>query len=168
MSSYVRTVRPEQCTLVPDAPNAFTSEEGWRLNNENRPLINSATAALKAIGCRVILFINPDASALPQLPGTGAEGVEIYTGSYAAAARQGQPVALLTACADAANTAAQLGLLVNVGHDLNLTNIPPLIAKAPALNEASIGHELTADALIMGFVAAVSAYKAALGSPARC
>lgn len=167
LMDIVRAVRPEQCTLVPDAATAFTSEEGWKLDNEDTPLINSAAAALKAAGCRVILFINPDASILRQVPGTGAEGVEIYTGSYAAATRQGQSAVLLDACADVANTAAQLGLLVNVGHDLNLTNIPPLFAKIPTLNEASIGHELTADALVMGFAAAVSAYKAALGSPAK-
>ena len=167
LMDIVRAVRPEQCTLVPDAATAFTSEEGWKLDHEDTPLINSATAALKAAACRVILFINPDANVLLQVPGIGADGVEIYTGSYAAATRQGQPAALLDACADAANTAAQLGLLVNVGHDLNLTNIPPLLAKIPTLNEASIGHELTADALVMGFAAAVSAYKAALGSPAR-
>ena len=56
----VRLVRPEQCTLVPDAPIAFTSEEGWRLSNEDMPLLCSAVAALKACGCRTILFVDPD------------------------------------------------------------------------------------------------------------
>jgi pyridoxine 5-phosphate synthase len=53
--------------------------------------------------------------------------------------------------------------MVNIGHDLNLDNLPPLIAALPAVAEASIGHELTADALVMGFSEAVRAYKAALG-----
>jgi pyridoxine 5-phosphate synthase len=55
-----------------------------------------------------------------------------------------------------------LGLAVNIGHDLNLRNLPPLIAAMPSVAEASIGHELTADALEIGFAAAVRAYKAAL------
>jgi pyridoxine 5-phosphate synthase len=53
-------------------------------------------------------------------------------------------------------------LAINIGHDLNLSNLPPLMAAMPAVTEASIGHELTADALVMGFKAAVTAYKAAL------
>jgi pyridoxine 5-phosphate synthase len=57
-----------------------------------------------------------------------------------------------------------LGLVVNIGHDLNLHNLPPLVAALPAAAEASIGHELTADALVMGFAEAVRAYKAALGA----
>jgi pyridoxine 5-phosphate synthase len=158
----VRIVKPEQCTLVPDVPTAFTSEEGWKLNNEDMPLVSSAASTLKACGCRVILFVDPDPGVVSRIPGTGADGVEIYTGSYAAAARNGQSAALLSACGEAARTAAGLSLAVNVGHDLNLDNLPLLMSAIPMVNEASIGHELTADALVMGFRAAVSAYKAAL------
>ena len=61
-----------------------------------------------------------------------------------------------------ARRASALGLAVNIGHDLNLDNLPPLVAEMPCLTEASIGHELTADALVIGFDAAVKAYKAAL------
>jgi pyridoxine 5-phosphate synthase len=94
---------------------------------------------------------------------TGADGIEIYTGSYAAAFRQGDHAALLQACAATAARAAELGLVVNIGHDLNLENLPPLIDALPKVAEASIGHELTADALVMGFAEAVRAYKTALG-----
>ena len=52
--------------------------------------------------------------------------------------------------------------MVNAGHDLNLANLPPLVDALPALHEASIGHELTADALEMGWSAAVAAYRDAL------
>jgi len=71
---------------------------------------------------------------------------------------------LLRSCAAAAERAAELGLVVNIGHDLNLHNLPPLVAGLPAVAEASIGHELTADALVMGFAEAVRAYKGALGA----
>lgn len=159
----VRAVRPEQCTLVPDPPGAFTSEEGWKLGAKDLPLVSAAVEVLKQLGCRAIVFIDPDPSVVPRVPGTKADGVEIYTGSYAAAARRGQPATLLKACAETARTASDLGLTVNVGHDLNLKNLPPLVAQAPTIAEASIGHELTADALEMGFAAAARAYKAALG-----
>jgi pyridoxine 5-phosphate synthase len=159
-------VRPEQCTLVPDAPGAFTSEEGWKLGPDQMALVKPAVAKLKAMGARVILFIDPDPSVLERIGDTDADGVEIYTGSYAAAFRAGAYDNLLSACATTARAAADRGLVVNAGHDLNLHNLPPLMARMPILAEASIGHELTADALIMGFATAVSAYAQALaGTP---
>jgi pyridoxine 5-phosphate synthase len=157
-------VRPEQCTLVPDAPDAFTSEEGFKLGAEQMALVRPAIAALKAIGSRVILFIDPDPAVLDRVHASGADGVEIYTGSYAAAFRTGGYDAALVACATTARAAADRGLVVNAGHDLNLHNLPPLVARLPSLAEASIGHELTADALVMGFAAAVGAYAKALAA----
>jgi pyridoxine 5-phosphate synthase len=155
-------VRPEQCTLVPDAPDAFTSEEGFKLDAAQMALVQPAIARLKALGARVILFIDPDTAVLDRIRPAGADGVEIYTGSYAAAFRNGTHATLLDACATTAKSAADRGLVVNAGHDLNLHNLPPMMARMPQLAEASIGHELTADALLMGFAAAVSAYAKAL------
>jgi len=163
--AIVGEVRPEQCTLVPDPPGAFTSEEGWRLDNRDAAVVNPAIAKLKSFGCRVILFVDPDPTVIPRVPAKGADGIEIYTGAYAAACRAGDGSAELAACAETASRAAQLGLVVNAGHDLNLDNLPPLVAAVPNLAEASIGHELTADALVMGFAEAVKAYKAALTAP---
>ncbi|HWK48064.1 MAG TPA: pyridoxine 5'-phosphate synthase [Stellaceae bacterium] len=158
----VRMVRPEQCTLVPDAPGVLTSEEGWKLGADDTLLVRSSVTALKEFGCRVILFVDPDPDVVPRVAATGADGIEIYTGSYATAARDGRAEASLEACADTARCAANLGLVVNIGHDLNLDNLPPLLAALPAVHEASIGHELTADALVRGFADAVAAYKLAL------
>src|SRR5262245_5916035 len=158
----VTEVRPEQCTLVPDSPEAFTSEEGWKLDAAQHRLVDAALNELKPLGCRVILFIDPGPAAVAPVHNTGADGIEIYTGSYAAA-RQGDHAAWLRACAAAADRAAELGLVVNIGHDLNLDNLPPLVAALRAVAEASIGHELTGDALVIGFAEAVRAYKAALG-----
>ena len=159
-------VRPEQCTLVPDAPDAFTSEEGWKLGPDQMALVQPAIARLKSLGARVILFIDPDIAVLDRISPTGADGVEIYTGSYAAAFRDGGHEGSLDSCAATARAAAERGLVVNAGHDLNLQNLPPLISKMPSLAEASIGHELTADALVMGFASAVSAYAKVLAAGA--
>ncbi|MGA8382861.1 MAG: pyridoxine 5'-phosphate synthase [Stellaceae bacterium] len=155
-------VRPEQCTLVPDGPGVLTSEEGWTLGPKERSVVLPAIAALKQIGGRVILFVDPDPASVEPVREAGADGIEIYTGGYAAAFRAGSPDAQLAACAATAARAAQLGLVVNIGHDLNLDNLPPLVAALPGVAEASIGHELTADALVFGFAATVLAYKAAL------
>ena len=162
----VAEVRPEQCTLVPDAPDVLTSEEGWKLDAARHRLVDAALNQLKPLGCRVILFIDPHPAAVAPVHDIGADGIEIYTGSYAAAFRAGVPEALLRACTATATRATELGLVVNVGHDLNLDNLPPLVAALPPIAEASIGHELTADALGMGFAEAIRAYKFALSGRA--
>ena len=160
----VRDNRPEQVTLVPDAPEAFTSEEGWHLDGAQAALAVPAIAAMRAPGCRVILFIDPDPDVIGRVVQSGADGVEIYTGTYAAEFRSGRHAAVLDRIAATAARARDAGLAVNAGHDLNLHNIPPLMRAVPFLAEASIGHELTADALELGFAAAVSAYAKALAS----
>ncbi|HEV2300363.1 MAG TPA: pyridoxine 5'-phosphate synthase [Stellaceae bacterium] len=157
-------VKPEQCTLVPDAPGVLTSEEGWRLDAEQKRLVRPAVERLKRAGARVILFVDPDPAAVARVPLAGADGIEIYTGGYSAAFRASAYSAVLGRCAETARAAEARGLVVNAGHDLNLDNLPGLVAATPSLAEASIGHELTADALEIGFAAAVRAYKAALVS----
>jgi pyridoxine 5-phosphate synthase len=162
LMAILRDARPEQCTLVPDAPEAFTSEEGWKLAPAQMAQARDAVVAIKALGCRVILFIDPDPAVIARAKQSGADGVEIYTGSYAAAFRAGEHADLLGRIADTAQRGRDAGLVVNAGHDLNLFNIPPLMQAVPFLAEASIGHELTADALELGFGATVAAYAAAL------
>ena len=161
----VRIVAPEQCTLVPDGPDAFTSEEGWKLGTGDLPAVKRAVSTAKQYGSRVILFVDPRPDVVSSLSSTGADGIEIYTGSYAAALRNGDQQARLNDIAETARLAAALGFAINIGHDLNLSNLRLLMKTVPAVAEASIGHELTADALVMGFKAAVMAYKAALTKP---
>jgi pyridoxine 5-phosphate synthase len=156
--AILRDNRPEQATLVPDAPGAFTSEEGWTLDPAQAALVTPALTAMKALGCRVILFIDPDPGVIQRAREVGADGVEIYTGAYAAAFHDGGHRPILERIAATAAAARDAGLVVNAGHDLNLHNIPPLMRAVPFLAEASIGHELTADALENGFAATVAAY----------
>jgi pyridoxine 5-phosphate synthase len=162
LQQILQEVKPEQCTLVPDAPDAFTSEDGWKLDAAQMALARPAVAAAQRLGCRVILFVDPDPVVVPLAQQAGANGIEIYTGSYAAAFRYGTHAALLARISETARAAQALGMVVNAGHDLNLHNIPPLKQAVPFLAEASIGHELTADALETGFAAAVRSYAAAL------
>jgi len=166
LMAILRAERPEQVTLVPDAPDAFTSEEGWTLDPAQTMLALPAIAAIKRLGCRVILFIDPDPAAIERVSTIGADGVEIYTGHYAAAFRDGGHEPILERIAATAQGARAAGLVVNAGHDLNLHNIPALVQTVPFLAEASIGHELTADALELGWSATVAAYANALAQPA--
>ncbi len=157
----VRAVAPEQCTLVPDAPAVLTSEEGWKLEPDQSRLLAPAIAELRArapasssLSSRTRRSSTACATPAP----TASKSIP------AAMPRHFAPAAAsaIRACAATAARAADLGMTVNIGHDLNLDNLPPLVAALPAFAEASIGHELTADALIVGFAAAVGAYKAAL------
>jgi pyridoxine 5-phosphate synthase len=117
---------------------------------------------MQALGCRVILFIDPEPDVIDRARQVGADGVEIYTGTFAAAFKGNQHRPILEQIAMTATRAREAGLVVNAGHDLNLQNIPPLMQAVPFLAEASIGHELTADALENGFAMTVASYAKAL------
>jgi pyridoxine 5-phosphate synthase len=119
-------------------------------------------AEIKALGGRAILFIDAEPEVIGRVRDSGADGVEIYTGPYAHAFRDGAHQPILDQIAATAALAREAGLVVNAGHDLNLHNIPPLVAAVPFLAEASIGHELTADALENGWAVTIAAYAAAL------
>ncbi len=160
----VALVRPEQCTLVPDTSDVFTSEKGWDLTTAEVPALDRPIARLKEMGTRVILFVDPDPAIADRVLDTGADGIEIYTGSFAAGFKQGNVDRLLNPIRELGAIAKTSGLVVNAGHDLNLDNIPHLISAVPHLNEVSIGHELTSDALVLGFERAVGLYTAALSN----
>lgn len=160
----VEQAKPEQSTLVPDAHDAFTSDKGWDLTPAQMQMLAPVMQRLKAINTRVILFVDPDApeDVLDRAVQIGAQGIEIYTGAYAEAFRKGDAAQALDDCARTAEAAKARGLIVNIGHDLNLLNLPPLVKRIPFVNEASIGHELTADALRLGFIETIRAYVRAL------
>jgi pyridoxine 5-phosphate synthase len=163
LMDYVRQVRPQQCTFVPDETGAFTSDHGWDLARDGdrlRPMIEEA----HALGVRVSLFIDPEPEAMTLAREVGADRVELYTEPYAQAfgtAAQAEMLARYRAAAQAAQAA---GLGVNAGHDLNRDNLPPFLTKVPGVLEVSIGHALTADALEFGMAAAVGMYVATIRS----
>ena len=160
--AIVRAARPEQITLVPDKPEAFTSDSGWKLDAAERAVVERFLSAVRPLGARVILFCDPDGDAAMRIADTGAQGLEIYTGEYAHAHGVGRAAEALAGCAAAAEAGRARGLVVNAGHDLNTKNLPALVKRVPWLHEVSIGHELTADALEIGMDAAIAAYKDAL------
>lgn len=156
-------VRPDQATLVPDAPDANTSDTGWAVDDPAirdrlRPLIES----LKAQGARVSLFMNPEPDLMGHVAALGADRIELYTGPYADAFDTGSYDDVLARYAQAAKAAAAAGLGVNAGHDLTTRNLPAFKAAVPTLAEVSIGHAFTSDALWHGFAQTTQAYLDAL------
>ena len=152
----VRQFKPTQCTLVPDAPDTFTSDHGWNLAEDEQRL-SPIIQELRDLGVRVSLFMDPDLAQIQRAREIGAERIELYTEPYAAAFQKGDVEPVFQQYAIAAQTAQALGLGVNAGHDLNLQNLGKFCS-IPGILEVSIGHALIADALEMGLSTAVKAY----------
>jgi pyridoxine 5-phosphate synthase len=152
----VRRVKPTQCTLVPDTPDTFTSDQGWNLVEDGQRLI-PIIEELKTLGIRVSLFMNPEPTPMQLAKELGADRIELYTEPYAAAFQRGDVEAVFQTYALAAQAACAVGLGVNAGHDLNLQNLGKFCS-IPNILEVSIGHALIADALEMGLGRAVRAY----------
>ncbi len=147
--------QPEQVTLVPDDPAQPTSDHGWDFD-AHREMLTQVVARLKKGGMRVSLFADPDQAGLDEAKATGADRVEFYTGPYGSCHSDSTNAAKeLERLGKAADAAVALGLGVNAGHDLTVTNLAPLVRRIPKLAEVSIGHGLTADALEHGMAETV-------------
>jgi pyridoxine 5-phosphate synthase len=154
---FVREVRPAQCTFVPDSENQPTSDHGWDLARDGdqlKPLVVEA----KKLGVRVSLFMDADPAAIILAKNLGADRVELYTEPFAAAWGTADQNRQIERFAQAAQTALDLGLGVNAGHDLNRNNLAAFVRQVPGVQEVSIGHALMSDALELGYAAAVAAY----------
>jgi pyridoxine 5-phosphate synthase len=158
----VREIRPTQCTLVPDGDDQLTSDHGFDLKRDGdrvAPLVEE----LQSLGIRTSLFMDPDPEQIRLAAQLGSDRIELYTESYARAFGSGNQLDRVFAqFVAAAETAAESGLGLNAGHDLDLHNLPRF-ATVPGLLEVSIGHALTVDAIRMGLANAVAAYQRALG-----
>jgi pyridoxine 5-phosphate synthase len=156
----VLMVRPEQVTLVPDAPDAVTSSAGWNVA-DNMEFLTSIVDRLHESGIRASIFVDPDAGTIKNAAATGADRVELYTKPYADMfpTNPEEAVAPYVAASIAAHKA---GLGVNAGHDLNLSNLKYFHEQLPYLNEVSIGHALISDALYLGLEKTIQQYKACL------
>lgn len=158
---FIEEVHPTQATLVPDTPEALTSDHGWDLVKDGerlRPVI----ARLKELGARVSLFMDASPDHMHLAKSLGADRVELYTEPYAAAFSAGHTNAAMDYSV-AADRAREVGLEVNAGHDLNLENLPIFLASVRDVAEVSIGHALIGDALEFGLPLTVKKYLAACG-----
>ncbi|MFI4969010.1 MAG: pyridoxine 5'-phosphate synthase [Lysobacterales bacterium] len=153
----VRVARPAQATLVPDGDAQLTSDHGFDLGAD-APRLAPLVRELKALGCRVSLFVDADAVDVERAAEIGADRIEIYTEPYADAYARGDHARALEACVRTAGRARAAGLGVNAGHDLDQRNLGALKRAIPFLAEVSIGHALIGDALYDGLAATVRRY----------
>jgi pyridoxine 5-phosphate synthase len=177
--NHCRRVRPTQCTLVPDDETQSTSDHGWDIEADGERL-KPVIAELKALGCRVSLFIDADfprgtgfqpvsssgdhglKTRATRIRALGTHRIELYTEPYASAFSRGKPDAAADFTA-MARAAIEAGLELNAGHDLNLHNLAPFLAAVPGVREVSIGHALIGDALEFGLAETIRKYVAACG-----
>ena len=155
--------QPEQVTLVPDDPAQPTSDHGWDFR-QTAAFLTPIVKRLKKGGFRVSLFADPDPAGVAAARDTGADRIELYTGPYGSShSDSAKAVKELERLQKTAEAALALGLAVNAGHDLTVANLPALAKHIPNLAEVSIGHGLTADALIFGMAETTRRFLRAAG-----
>lgn len=155
-------VKPTQVTLVPDAPDAITSNAGWNVK-ENFDFLSELVDRFTSHGIRTSIFVGTELENLEWAAKTGTDRVELYTEPYASGYAQDRDKAIAPFIA-AAQFAKNQGLGVNAGHDLSLENLAFFSQNIPWLEEVSIGHALICDALYLGLKETIAQYKACLQS----
>ncbi|GAA4307454.1 pyridoxine 5'-phosphate synthase [Nibribacter koreensis] len=152
----VLSVKPEQVTLVPDAPDAITSNAGWD-TIKHKDFLVDIIAQFKEQGIRTSIFVDPDNKQVEGAALTGTDRIELYTEAYASQYLADREKAVAP-YAEAAKTALQCNLGLNAGHDLDLDNLRFLKERLPNLQEVSIGHALICDALYFGLENTIQLY----------
>ncbi len=155
-TALVCEVVPDQVTLVPDAPDALTSNAGWD-TVRNHAFLKRTCAAFKERGIRTSIFIDPDPRMAEGAFKCGADRVELYTAAYAAGYATDREAAIAPYLATA-EVVRELGLGLNAGHDLSLENLAYFIRTIPWTDEVSIGHALICDALYLGLETTIAQY----------
>lgn len=158
----VLKVKPEQVTLVPDAPTDLTSHGGWDVA-ANMDFLVPIIDRFREVGIRTSIFVETDIDNIKAAARAGADRVEFYTKPYADGFAA-NPEAAVAPFVEASIAAHKAGLGVNAGHDLSLENLEFFRKKMPYLNEVSIGHAIISDALYLGLPETVRRYKACLKS----
>jgi pyridoxine 5-phosphate synthase len=156
-------VKPAQATLVPDPPDALTSDEGWDFLAQHK-FLHGVAHRLHDNGIRVSLFADADPSTIAGAAECHVDRVELYTGPYAHAFGTRDGARVLAQHRESARVAKSVGLGINAGHDLNTENLPAYVKSVRGLLEVSIGHALFCDALYLGLKRTVKLYLKAIGS----
>lgn len=152
------SVSPSQITLVPDDPSQSTSDHGWDFRAQHN-LLSPIVKRLSRSGIRTVLFADADPDGVAWSADIGCDRLELYTGPYGSTYNDPESAQReLELLAATASAAVDNGMEVNAGHDLTLDNLPQLVKKIPQLVEVSIGHGLTADALVYGLDKTVKRY----------
>ena len=153
----VSDVRPTQATLVPDAPGVLTSNAGWEIK-KNETLLTELAVELKKLNVRSSIFVDTNLENIEYAAKCGIDRIELYTGPYAEEFKL-NPKKAIERYHSAAKFACEIGLEINAGHDLDLTNLRYFKENIAGLKEVSIGHALISDALYLGLENTIQLYK---------
>lgn len=153
----VLEVVPHQVTLVPDPPEALTSNNGWD-THIHKQYLTEIVHIFHSAGIRTSIFVNPDPNMILHAKETLTDRVELYTESYASQYSLNRESAIKS-FVEAAIEAQKLGIGLNAGHDLSLVNLEYFAKNIPNLLEVSIGHALVCDALYLGLEETIKRYK---------
>ena len=151
---FALKIKPDIVCLVPEKRQEITTEGGLEVAKQLTPLKRICTRMRKA-NIEVSLFINPDIQQIDAAAQTGAQFIELHTGSYAehfgnTRSRQRELNRLIAA----STHAHSLGLRVNAGHGLNYNNLSSLHV-VPYLEELNIGHSIVSRSIGAGLTKAV-------------
>ena len=152
----VTKIKPTQVTLVPDPPDALTSNAGWD-TVKHKNFLSDIIAELKENNIRTSIFVDTNLDNIINALDTKTDRIELYTEPYAANFHKNKEKAIESFIV-AANCANELELGINAGHDLNLDNLKYFYDNIPGLLEVSIGHALISDALYFGLENAIQMY----------
>jgi pyridoxine 5-phosphate synthase len=146
------SLKPHSSCLVPEKRQELTTEGGLDVIG-NLPWISESVETLHESGIIVSLFIDPDKEQVEAAKASGAEYIEMHTGSFADSAGEQQRKEL-DRLIRAAELAHSIGLKVNAGHGIDYVNIQGIL-EIPHLQELNIGHSIVARAVMVGMAAAV-------------
>ena len=154
MVSIACEVQPSHCCLVPEKREELTTEGGLDVLG-HQVKIQAAVERLSAAGIDVSLFVDPDPAQLEAAVAVGAPTVELHTGAYAEGRES------IDVLAQGVSHARALGLVVNAGHGLDLSNVGP-VARLPGIHELNIVYSIVARALFVGLDRAVAEMREAI------
>jgi pyridoxine 5-phosphate synthase len=154
--NLVKEIVPEQVTLVPDPPEAITSNNGWNTVS-HKSFLTDVIAQFHELGIRTSIFVNPDPEMVLHAKDTKTDRVELYTESYASNYLIDRDKAIQDYIITA-QEALKYGIGLNAGHDLSLVNLKFFAEQIPGLLEVSIGHALICDALYYGLENTIQRY----------
>ncbi len=149
-------VKPDQVTLVPDPPNALTSNAGWDAK-KNFSFLEEVIKEFTKHNIRTSVFMETELAQIEWAAKTGANRIELYTEEYATHYKVNREKAI-EPYVKAAAKAKECSLGLNAGHDLSLENLKYFSEQIPNLQEVSIGHALIADALYLGLENTIQLY----------
>ncbi len=153
----VLEVRPDQVTMVPDPPDAITSNQGWD-TIKNHEFLSEVITEFKRKGIRTSVFIGTESENIEGAARAGADRIELYTEPYASLFPE-NPQRAVAPFIRAAEIAIKTGLQINAGHDLNLENLKYFREHVKGILEVSIGHALISDALYYGLENTIQMYR---------